>query len=336
VSLHKKDYYNTLGVPRNASQKDIKTAYYQLAKEYHPDMNKNDPEAAKKFTEIGEAYEVLGDEEKRKTYDTFGHSKYTGAGNRGGPNPFTQMRAEEIFKEFFKFGNDAGGFNFGFGSGGQNPFAQYAENAPEEVMVGLSFMEAAKGCTRDIDVRISTMCERCHGNKTEPGTSAKKCTSCGGSGNVVINTGFFHMQSTCRTCGGDGFVNFNPCRACRGRGSVRKKKSVHVSIPAGVDNGQTLRLPVDGTEVYVRVNISRSPIFERDGFDIHSNVSISFTQAILGGSVRIPGLNGDLDLKIPAGIQNNHRIRLSNRGIPKLNGYGSGDHYVHVSIKIPK
>ncbi|XP_065884980.1 dnaJ homolog subfamily A member 3, mitochondrial-like isoform X2 [Dysidea avara] len=331
AGLLKKDYYEVLDVPRDASTKDIKRAYYELAKKYHPDHNK-DEGAAAKFTEVGEAYEVLSDGQKRANYDAYGHSAASsygsGAAEGGG---FTANHAEEIFRQFFGQGFSGGGFDF-------DTFQQSSgsQNSIHQVPLNLSFGEAVEGCVRELAFRVQDVCERCSGTKAEPGTKRLRCPYCGGKGEEIINTGFFHMRSPCRNCRGEGYIINTPCHSCRGSGRTLQTKRGTINIPAGVSNGQTIRVMVDGIEVLATLSVEQSRQFRRDGFDVHSNVTISFTQAILGGTVRIDGLTSSIDLKIPAGVQSHHRIRLSGRGIPKLNRYGSGDHYVHVKIAIPK
>ncbi|XP_064404776.1 dnaJ homolog subfamily A member 3, mitochondrial-like isoform X2 [Halichondria panicea] len=320
-SSDKDDYYNMLGVPRSAGQKEIKKAYYELAKKYHPDLNKDNPDAAKRFTEIGEAYEVLSDQDKRNTYDATGHSEYT-AGSQGASSGFTSSQAEEIFKSFF------GGGGFG------NMFEQGAST--HRIGLTLSFNESVSGCTKDISLRVQGTCGRCFGTGGEPGTKEQMCPYCRGKGEEVINTGLFHMKSTCRRCHGQGKIITTPCHQCSGTGTTVRAQSVNVQVPAGVADGQTLRVPVGQSEAYVVLKVTDSDLFERDGFDVHSDTDVSFTQAILGGELKIPGLSGHIMLKIPAGVQSHHRIKLTNRGIPQLNGYGKGDHYVHVKISIPK
>lgn len=321
----KEDYYKVLGVPRNASQEEIKKAYYELAKKYHPDRNKGDSETAKKFTKIGEAYEVLSDQQKRQAYDYSGFSEFSSA-THGGGTPFTTMRAEEIFRQFFGGDFKDLGSMFGHEFGGPS----------QQLSVNLTFMEAVKGCTKDLSMRVQAMCERCGGGGGEPGTKTQTCPYCRGTGQEVVNTGLFHMRSTCRHCHGEGRIISTPCKECRGTGTTTRTQTVTVQVPAGVSDGQSLRIPVAHTEAYIIVRVADSDTFQRDGYDIHSDVAISFTQAILGGRIRTPGINGAMDVKIPSGIQSHHRIRLPGRGIPRLGSYGSGDHYVHIRIKIPK
>jgi len=183
---------------------------------------------------------------------------------------------------------------------------------------------------------MKEICDRCNGSRAEPGTKQSTCPRCSGTGQETVNTGFFHMRSTCRTCGGAGQIVSNPCRTCRGSGHVMKTKTVAVPVPAGVEEGQTIRIPTSTGDLYVTFKVRESKIFERDGADVHSTISISFTQAILGGNTRITGIHGDVDLKIPQGTQSHQTMRLTGKGIARLNGLGKGDHFVHFKIHVPK
>ncbi|XP_028397865.1 dnaJ homolog subfamily A member 3, mitochondrial-like isoform X2 [Dendronephthya gigantea] len=327
--INQKDYYKVLGVSKKASQKDIKKAYFDLAKKYHPDTNAS-ASAAEKFQEISEAYEVLSDDSKRRAYDSYGQTNFSGGDPFGGGNPFGGMNPEDILKSFFG-GNNAGPFGAAesnFSSGGFQEMSQYTLN--------LSFMEAVKGVNKEMSARTRVACDRCSGSKAEPGSSFSKCTTCRGSGQETVNTGFFHMRSTCRRCGGSGSIIKNPCRKCNGAGSIMETRKVTVPVPAGIENGQTVRMPMGGGEIFITFKVDNSKIFERDGANVHSTATISYTQAILGGSVRVPGLHGDVDVKVPAGTQSHQKVRLSGKGIPRLNSIGRGDHIVHFSINIPR
>ncbi|XP_074619530.1 dnaJ homolog subfamily A member 3, mitochondrial-like isoform X2 [Acropora palmata] len=331
-SVKRKDYYKTLGISRNADPKEIKKAYFNLAKQYHPDTNKSTG-AAEKFQEISEAYEVLSDDNKRKAYDNFGTTDFSGAtgGNPfSGGNPFGQnVDPEDILKTFF--GGRDGPFGFATSSRGFEDF-----NEIQQHVLNLSFMEAAKGCNKNITARTQVVCDRCDGKRAEPGTSYSKCPTCKGTGEETVNTGFFHMRSTCRRCGGQGHIISTPCKKCRGKGRVTETKTITIPVPAGVEDGQTVRVPVEAGELFVTFRVSESKLFERDGVNVSSTVTISFTQAILGGTIRTPGIHGDIELKIPPGTQSHQKLRLSGRGIPRLNGMGKGDHFVNFKIHIPK
>ncbi|KAM4820192.1 dnaJ homolog subfamily A member 3, mitochondrial isoform 2-T2 [Thomomys bottae] len=324
----KEDYYQILGVPRNASQKEIKKAYYQLAKKYHPDTNKDDPKAKEKFSQLAEAYEVLSDEVKRKQYDAYGSAGFDpGASSsgqsywRGGPS----VDPEELFRKIF------GEFSSSSFGDFQSVFDQ-----PQEYIMELTFNQAAKGVNKEFTVNIMDTCERCDGKGNEPGTKLQHCHYCGGSGMETINTGPFVMRSTCRRCGGRGSIITNPCVICRGTGQAKQKKRVVIPVPAGVEDGQTVRMPVGKREIFVTFRVQKSPTFRRDGADIHSDLFISIAQAILGGTARAQGLYETINVVIPPGIQTDQKIRLTGKGIPRINSYGYGDHYIHIKIRVPK
>ncbi|XP_071950980.1 dnaJ homolog subfamily A member 3, mitochondrial-like [Antedon mediterranea] len=330
--LESKDYYRILGVPKNASTKEIKKAYYELAKKYHPDKNKGDQSASTKFAEVAEAYEILGDKLKRQEYDTMGTTGFGGAGGAGGGFQGWQQAGtidpEELFRTVF---GGKGGFNnifegAGFGGGMDNT---------REYMMDLTFSEAARGVNKDMEIVIDDTCPRCHGAKAEPGTKTSQCHRCQGSGMETINTGPFMMRSTCRQCRGQGSIISVPCIMCKATGQTMQRKKVVVPIPAGVENGQTVRLPVGSREVFITFRVARSSTFRRDGADVHSDVAVTYTQASLGGSLRIKGIYDSIHLNIPAGTQSHARIRLPGKGIQRVNGYGNGDHFVHVKIKVP-
>lgn len=328
ASLAKDDYYQILGVPRNASQKDIKKAYYQLAKKYHPDTNKDDPKAKEKFSQLAEAYEVLSDEVKRKQYDAYGSAGFdpgassSGQGYwRGGPS----VDPEELFRKIF-------------GEFSSSPFGDFQNvfDQPQEYIMELTFNQAAKGVNKEFTVNIMDTCERCDGKGNEPGTKVQHCHYCSGSGMETINTGPFVMRSTCRRCGGRGSIITNPCVVCRGAGQAKQKKRVTIPVPAGVEDGQTVRMPVGKREIFVTFRVQKSPVFRRDGADIHSDLFISIAQAILGGTAKAQGLYETINVTIPAGIQTDQKIRLTGKGIPRINSYGYGDHYIHIKIRVPK
>jgi len=316
---NKKDYYETLGVQRNADASTIKKAYYQLAKKYHPDVNKDDPKAAQKFQDVSEAYEILSDTGKRQQYDSFGmHGANAGAGAGGsgfhGAGGFRQtgfegfhgnVDPEELFRKIF---GDAG-------LGGFRTFTDFEESkfgfAPaSEMIMDLTFQEAARGANKEISVNAKETCPKCRGNKCEPGTKPQRCHHCNGTGMETINTGPFMMRSTCRACGGARVLIKTPCTECGGKGKIILRKRVVVPVPAGVEDGQTVRMPVGQQEIFITFKVSKSREFRREGADVHSDVSVSLTQAILGGTIRIPGIYGDILLTIPEGTQSHNRLRL--------------------------
>ncbi|XP_010565342.1 PREDICTED: dnaJ homolog subfamily A member 3, mitochondrial [Haliaeetus leucocephalus] len=326
----KEDYYQVLGVPRTATQKEIKKAYYQLAKKYHPDTNKDDPKAKEKFSQLAEAYEVLSDEVKRKQYDAYGTASFDpGAAGAGAGRQYwssgPSIDPEELFRKIF---GEFSGSPFG---DFQNVFDQ-----PQEYIMELTFTQAAKGVNKEIVVNINDSCERCDGKGHEPGTKAQRCHYCSGTGMETINTGPFVMRSTCRRCGGRGSIITTPCVVCRGTGQTKQKKTVMVPVPAGVEDGQTVRMPVGKKEIFITFRVQKSSVFRRNGADIHSDLLISIAQAVLGGTARCQGLYETINITIPPGIQPDQRIRMSGKGIPKVNSYGYGDHYIHIKIKVPQ
>ncbi|XP_071371690.1 dnaJ heat shock protein family (Hsp40) member A3a isoform X1 [Centroberyx affinis] len=327
---NKQDFYQILGVPRSATQKEIKKAYYQMAKKYHPDTNKDDPQAKEKFAQLAEAYEVLSDEVKRKQYDTYGSTGFD-AGQAGGGQQYwsgqtSNVDPEELFRKIF--GEFSGARGFG-------DFSAIFDQ-PQEYIMELTFTQAAKGVNKEMSLNLEASCQRCDGKGYEPGTKVQHCHYCNGSGMETVNTGPFVMRSTCRRCGGKGTVISTPCHTCHGSGQTKQRKTVMVPVPAGVEDGQTVRMPVGKKEVFITFRVQKSPVFRRDGADVHSDLLISVAQAILGGTAKAQGLYETLNLSIPAGIQTDQRIRLSGKGIARVSGYGFGDHYVHVRIKVPK
>uniref|UniRef100_A0A8C5BAH1 DnaJ heat shock protein family (Hsp40) member A3 n=1 Tax=Gadus morhua TaxID=8049 RepID=A0A8C5BAH1_GADMO len=345
----KQDFYQILSVPRTATQKEIKQSYYQLAKKFHPDTNKDDPKAKEKFAQLAEAYEVLSDEGKRKQYDTYGSAGLGGAGQAGGGGAGQQywsgqassVDPEELFRKIF------GEFSGSRGFGDFNAIF----DQPQEYIMELTFTQAAKGVNKEITINMEASCQRCEGKGHEPGTKVQHCQHCNGSGMETVNTGPFVMRSTCRRCGGKGSVVSTPCGSCRGTGQTKQRRTVMVPVPAGVEEGQTVRMPVGKKEIFITFRVQKSPVFRREGADVHSDLLISVAQAILGGSARSQGLYETLNLpvrkpacvnmfslfvQIPAGIQTDQRIRLSGKGIAKVSSHGFGDHYVHVKIKVPK
>lgn len=325
-----KDYYKVLGVKKGESSGDIKKAYYQLAKKYHPDTNKEDG-AAERFQEIQEAYEVLSDDKKRSAYDQYGQTDFNGAGGGpgggnpfGGRDPFGNVNVDDIFKQFF--GERAGGFT-GFEGGASRS---------QEYVLNISFMDAVKGNTKSVKVSMETLCLRCNGKKAEPGSSLEECRKCNGTGEMRTSTGFFNMRQTCSKCQGHGVTISDPCRQCRGKGSVIENQKIEVPIPAGIEDGQTVRVPVQYGELFVTFKVAPSKIFSRSGADVASDALISFAQGILGGRIRTAGLDGDIDLTIPPGTQSHQQLRLIGKGIRRLNGKGRGDHYVNIKVHLPK
>ncbi len=347
-----KDYYKILGVEKNATQDEIKKAFRKKAHKYHPDKAGGDEE---KFKEVNEAYQVLGDEKKRAQYDQFG-SAFENAQAHGGFNGFDGFRdfsgaAGGINIDMDDLGDIFSGFGdmFGFGSSRQNSRTKARRGNDLEVEVKLSFMEAVFGTEKEISVKKLVKCSHCKGNGAEPGTKIETCATCNGTGRVrraqrtILGT--IQTETVCPDCGGEGKTYTQKCSVCHGSGVVEDIVNLKVKIPAGIDDGQSIRIAGKGGagihgapdgDLYVRVRVAPDPRFERDKFDIKSEVYITFTQAVLGDKIEIETLDGKLKLKIPAGTDSGTVFRLRGRGVPKLNGRTRGDHYVTVKIKTPK
>nr|CAB3238698.1 dnaJ homolog subfamily A member 3, mitochondrial [Phallusia mammillata] len=328
-----KDFYKILGVSKNATQKEIKKAYYQLAKKFHPDTNKGDKNASKKFAEVAEAYDVLGDDSKRQQYDILGTTGYQ-ANQQGQSQWRTQgfaghMDPEDLFRKIFEEFSGGGG---GSGSG----FEDFREFAPLEVYMDLTFSEAAKGANKTLNIDLMDTCPSCKGKGNEPGTKITKCGHCGGTGTEQVVTGPFVMRSTCRRCKGTGKLITFPCVKCKGRGQVKQHKAITVPVPAGIEDKQTIRMQVGTREIFVTFRVAGSSLFRRQGPDVHSDVEISIAQAALGGTIRVPGVHNETELVIPPGTSSHERFEFPGQGIKKVNSYGFGAHYVHVKIKLPK
>ena len=344
----KRDYYEVLGVGKDASDDEIKKAYRRMAKQYHPDLNPGNAEAEAKFKECNEAYEVLSDADKKAKYDRFGHAGVDpnyGAGE-GGFDGFGGMGFDmgDIFSTIF----GGGGFGGGFGGGRQNP------NAPRrgediQTNITISFEEAAKGCKKTVEVNRIEVCDGCSGSGAAPGTSAQNCSYCGGSGQVMSQQrtilGIMQTQKPCPTCGGKGSVIPNPCSKCRGAGRVRRAAKVEVNIPAGIDDRQAVSVRSQGNkgsnggpagDLRVGVNVRNHPFFERDGYNVWYQANISFVQAALGCELVVPTLDGDVKYTVPAGTQPGDVFKLRDRGIPHISGRSRGDQLVRVEVVVPK
>ncbi|GMP62530.1 hypothetical protein CsSME_00024608 [Camellia sinensis var. sinensis] len=327
------DYYDTLGVNKNATASEIKKAYYGLAKQLHPDTNKDDPEAEKKFQEVQKAYEVLKDEEKRAQYDQLGHETYesnvNGGGMGGGQwgpdfNPFTDIfNTDNIFNTIFNRG-----------MGGKDV----------KVLVELSFMEAVQGCTKTLTFQSDLPCEACGGAGVPPGTRPETCQTCRGSGMINKVTGPFRVQVTCSYCHGTGKIVKNFCKSCNGEKIVRGPKTVKLDIMPGVDDNETMKVyrsggaDPDGNQpgdLYATIKVREDPVFRREGPDIHVDAVLSITQAILGGTIQVPTLMGDVVLKVRPGTQPGQKVVLKKKGIKTRNSYSFGDQYVHFNVSIP-
>ena len=347
----KRDYYELLGVEKTATAQEIKKAYRKLAMKYHPDRNPGDKEAEEKFKEINEAYEVLSDEEKRKRYDQFGPDGVNGQGGFGGQGGFSGFGQgdfggfggfEDIFGDIF--GGGFGGFG-GSGSRRRGP----VRGADIRQRVRVTFEEAAKGVKKEIKVTRNEECSECNGTGAKPGTSKKTCPNCNGTGTVrsVQRTPFGNIASTktCPNCNGIGEIIDTPCSKCKGTGSVRKTKTIEVDIPAGIDDGQMIKLSGQGEfgepgapkgDLYIIVEVTPHEIFKRDGYDIYIDMPITFVQAALGDEIEVPTLDGKVKYTIPEGTQTGTVFRLRDRGIKRIRGNSKGDQYVKVNIEVPK
>ena len=342
----KRDYYDVLGVGKSADASEIKKAYRKLAMKYHPDKNPGDKEAEEKFKEINEAYEVLSDETKRRNYDQFGHEGVNGQGF-GGAGGFGGQGFggfDDIFGDIF--GDMFGG---GFSGGSRQRRRGPERGADIKQRVNISFEEAAFGKKVQVKINRSEECDQCHGSGAKPGTSKKTCPTCHGSGQVqsVQRTPFGNIASTrtCSTCNGEGEVIDSPCSKCHGKGSIRKTKTIEVDIPAGIDNGQMIKLGGQGElgtrggprgDLYIEVNVQSHPLFTRDGYDVYLEMPITFAQATLGDKIQVPTLDGKVEYEVPEGTQTGTVFRLKGKGIPKLKSNVRGDQYVKVTVEIPK
>lgn len=337
----KQDYYQTLGIEKGASEDEIKKAYRQMAKKYHPDMNPDNKEAEQKFKEVNEAYAVLSDPDKKAKYDQFGHAAFDqtgyGAGGFGGFGNFDGFDMGDIFSSFF--------------GGGRT---QSRANAPIPgddigVRVVLSFEEAVFGCKKEISYARVQKCEECSGSGAAKGTTIERCTKCQGSGTVRVQqrTAFGVMQSTrsCPDCAGSGKIIKTPCSNCRGKGLVKITKKLEVTIPAGIDDGQRIALRSQGNEgknggpagdLIIQVSVRPHAIFERDGYDIYCDVPITFAEATLGANIKIPTLEGQMEYTIPEGTQTGTVFTIRQKGITAVNSRSKGNLYVKVTIETPK
>ena len=334
----RRDYYDILGVGREASAGEIKSAYRQLAIKHHPDRNPDDPDAEEKFKEASEAYAVLSDAEKRARYDRFGHQGLGGGGFTGfDPNAFGDFA--DILGDLFGFGDIFGGR--------RGPAGQRSRRGHDlQYTLKLTLEEAATGLERSIRVPRSETCERCAGSGSEPGTTPENCNTCQGSGQVAFRRGFLSVAQTCPTCGGGGRVNRDPCSECDGRGRNETEASLKVTVPAGVDNGMRLRLTGEGEggalggpsgDLYVVMAVKEHDLYQRDGVDLHLELPVSVFQAMLGAKIPIATILGEeREIEVPGGAQPGEVIRLHGSGMPQVNGRGRGDLYVHLRVVVPK
>ncbi len=344
----KRDYYEVLGVPKNADDAALKKAYRALAKKYHPDANPGDAEAEKKFKEASEAYAVLSDPEKRRQYDQFGHAAFDGGAGGGfeGFGDFSSADMSDIFGDLFGFGDIFGSGRSSRRSSNNGP----VRGANVQTSVRLTFEEAVFGCEKEIEINHKEECPSCHGSGARAGTSKETCSKCSGKGKIVYTSrtplGMMQNVSTCPDCGGSGQVIREKCPDCRGTGYVARRKKLRVTIPAGIDDGQSVRKSGEGEpganggergDLLVTVAVSKHPIFIRKDMDIYSTVPISFARAALGGTIQIRTVDGMQDYEIKPGTQTDTRIRLRGKGVPNVrNKNYRGDHYVTLVVQVPE
>ena len=341
--MAKRDYYDVLGVAKNASEDDIKKAYRKLAMKHHPDRNQGDDakKSEEKFKEAKEAYEILSDGQKRAAYDQYGHAGVdpnVGGFGRGGAGDGYGGFAEafgDIFGDLFG-GAAAGGAR----RGGQ----QVYRGSDLSYAMEISLEEAARGKETQIRIPSWESCETCHGSGAKPGTSAKTCPSCNGSGAVHLRQGFFSIQQTCPNCHGSGKVIPEPCMTCNGHGRVKKQKTLEVKIPAGINEGMRIRSAGNGEpgmnggppgDLYIEIRIKEHSIFERDGDDLHCTVPVAMTLAALGGSIEVPTLGGKAEIELPEGTQHGKTFRLRGKGVKGVRSSYPGDLYCHVAVETP-
>ncbi|HEY4373962.1 MAG TPA: molecular chaperone DnaJ [Burkholderiales bacterium] len=334
--MAKRDYYEVLGVAKDASEEDIKKSYRKLAMKYHPDRNPDNKDAEEKFKEAKEAYEMLSDANKRAAYDRFGHagvdpSVGAGPGAGAGMGGFA-----DAFGDIFE-----GIFGGGGGRGGRS---NVYRGSDLRYNLEITLEQAARGYETKIRIPSIEQCETCHGSGAKPGTSTKQCPTCNGAGQVRVQQGFFSIQQTCPRCHGSGKIIPEPCKTCDGAGRVKRQKTLSVKIPAGVDEGDRIRLSGEGEpgmnggppgDLYVQMSIKQHPVFQREADDLHCEMPISFVTAALGGEIEIPTLDGAAQIKIPAETQSGKTFRLRGKGIKGVRSSVPGDLYCHVVIETP-
>ena len=336
----KRDYYEVLGVDKNADDATLKKAFRQQAKKYHPDVNPGDTEAEKKFKEIQEAYAILSDPDKRRQYDQFGHAAFEGGGAGGGGFDFSGMDMGDIFGDLF------GDF---FGGGRRSTDNGPRKGANLRASVRITFEESISGCEKELEIVLKDDCKTCHATGAKPGTSPETCSRCGGKGKIMYSQqslfGMVQNVQTCPDCRGTGKIVKEKCPDCRGTGYIASKKRIKVTVPAGIDNGQSIRIRDKGEpgtnggprgDLLVEVHVSRHPIFQRQDMNIYSTAPMSYAQAALGGEVRISTVDGDVLYEVKPGTQTDTRIRLKGKGVPSLrNKAVRGDHYVTLVVQVP-
>jgi molecular chaperone DnaJ len=337
----KRDYYEVLSVERTASGEEVKRAYRKLAVQFHPDKNPNDPHAEEKFKELGEAYDVLMDSDKRAAYDRFGHAAFAqGTTGRGGfHDPF------DIFREVFGGAGGAGGiFETFFGGGIPTDHEGRQRGSDLRYDMQITLEEAAFGVEKEIEIQKFDSCEKCHGSGAEPGSRAINCPTCGGRGQVISSRGFFQVSQSCSRCHGTGQIIEKPCRVCEGEGRLERLSRIKLKIPAGIGDGSRLRSSGNGEagirggpsgDLYVVMHVKEHEIFQREEDNLFCEVPIPFTLAALGGETAVPTLEGKANIKVPAGTQSGQVFKLRNRGITNVNGRGRGDLLARLLVEVP-
>ena len=333
-----RDYYEILGIDKNADQEAIKKAYRKLAMQFHPDKNPGDKEAEDKFKEAASAYEILSDSQKRAQYDRFGHSAFSQGGGFGGFS-----NAEDIFSQFGDiFGEFFGG---GMGGGRQQSRTRSRRGSDLRYISEITLKDVVTGIDKEIDFETEVQCKECTGTGAEKGSKPETCKTCGGRGQVVRSQGFFQMATTCPTCHGQGQTVKNHCKPCEGTGRVSSKRKIKVTIPAGVDSGTRLRVSGEGEggfnggpagDLYVEVSVKEHNDFERDGDDLYSVYKADYLQMVLGADVTVKTVTGEKEIEIPKGAQPGERVRIHGEGVPSLRGSRRGDLYIQLEVEIPK
>jgi molecular chaperone DnaJ len=339
----KRDYYDVLGISRNASEADIKKAFRKLARKYHPDVNPGSKTSEQMFKEINEAYEVLSDAKKKQQYDQFGHAAFEqGFGQGAGPGQgqgFSGFGRSADFSGAYGFEDIFGNI---FGERARQRGPRKGEDVTYSVEVDLE--DAIFGRTMQVDLRRDVTCTTCGGSGAQPGTSPRTCPTCMGSGSVTQGKGFMQMAQVCPTCHGEGTINPNPCRLCNGRGVVPQSERINVKIPPGVDNGSKVRVAGMGSpgekagppgDVYIVTKVRPHPYFERKGDNLYSEAPVTVKEAALGDKIEIPTVDGMVALSVPAGVQTGQQLKLRGKGVPHLGGGGVGDHYVTIRVVTP-
>ena len=334
----KRDYYEVLGVSRTASLDEIKKAYRQKALKFHPDRNPGNKQAEERFKELSEAYSVLSDSDGRKKYDQFGHSAFEQGAGGFGFNDFSGF--DDVFGDIF-----SSFFGGGVGGGAAARQSRVRTGRDLQYSVDLTFEEAAFGTEKEVSILKAIPCDTCGGSGAQPGTSPESCQHCGGSGQVRTSQGFFTISRTCSICNGTGQMIRNRCQSCGGNGTRQTRSHVKVKVPAGIDNGQRLKLRGEGEagimggpsgDLYIQVSVKPHPLFERHDSEIVCEIPIPYSLAVLGGEIEVPTIDGSVKLKIPAGTQVGHVFRLRNKGIQVLGSNRRGDQHVKIKIYVPK